>query len=206
MGGMPPDFIRRSQEPFLFRQHINIPLAGRDDFHIGPAPFMYGYHMGHLFPAYQGSVFFQFLQYGFSGLPDLHSANQRHLPIYGAVRAYYPLIRKTMLFAPGGIRRIPIGGAHNRSRPFIHAGLLIRQNRDFKTIEGNTGLFPRQMPIPLILRVYKNTYTAVQQLRPGGGYQQRFPFRLKCQIIENRFLLFHFQLRLGDGGPALGTP
>ena len=101
-----------------------------------------------------------------------------------------------------------------RGGDFHHAGaeigfhIIVCHNGNFAPHQRQNQRFAHDIPIALIIRVYRHGGIAQQRLRAGGG-----KFQIPAPVLERVaqmpevprfFLIFH--LRVGDGGQAFRAP
>ena len=206
MRRMPGYLIRGFQESLFFRQNINIPLPGRDEFHVISAALVNGNHVGHFLLLYQKPLLLQKrCQMRPCGL-DFHSPYIGNRFLNGAVGQNYFSVGQMMFPAPFHIRGITEGCAHDGAGSLFHGNGLIRQDGNLKIIQGNSSLFAHKRLISPVIRMDKQAHASGKQFRPGGGYEQRPYLCRKVEIVKEGLAFFCLQFCLGNGCPAFRTP
>ena len=111
-----------------------------------------------------------------------------------------------MLLDPLDVRTVAERGAHNRACALVDADLFIREDRYLEVVQGHPRHFADNVPVPLVVRVYKDAYHAVQQFRPRCGDLQHPVADKEFQVVEAGLHFLGLQLGLCDRGLALRAP
>ena len=140
------------------------------------------------------------------GLLHVHTAHKGHAGGDHAVGHHHLLVGQAVLLHPLHVGGVAEGGAHHRAGALVDGGLVIGDDGHLEAVQGHLHGFAHVLLIPLVLRVDEHAHHAVQQLGPGGGDLNGALLPHEGDVVEGGVQVFRLQLRLGDGGLALGAP